>query len=81
VYFRDGYFKVEITLGKAERDKYERQQEQFSSSFRALYNGTPTLHDGKWLALDVRDESPLADIIRIINIKRRPKNESQTARQ
>jgi predicted RNA-binding protein with PUA-like domain len=71
VYFRDGYFKVEITLGKTEREKYEQQQETFSDSFRKLYDNTQTLHDGKWLVCDVRDETPLDDIIRLLHIKRK----------
>ena len=69
---REGYFVVCIVLGKDEREKFDEQRESFSEAVCKEYDEAETYHDGKWLAFDVRDESLIDDIIRLIQIKRKP---------
>lgn len=72
VYIRDGFFKVCIVFGKDERVKFEEAGAGFSEAIRKLYDETHTYHDGKWLGIDVYDTSPVDDIIKLLNIKRKP---------
>ena len=69
---REGYFIACVVLGKNEREKFEEQQETFSEAVRKVYDEAETYHDGKWLGFEVRDESLIDDIIRLIQIKRKP---------
>ena len=69
---REGYFIVCIVLGKDEREKFDEQRNNFSEVVLKKYNEAETLHDGKWLDFDVRDESLIDDIIRLLEIKRKP---------
>ena len=69
---RDGYFIVTITLGANERDKFDEQRESFGEVVRNEYDRAEILHDGKWLGFEVRDDSLVDDIIRLLHIKRKP---------
>jgi hypothetical protein len=69
---REGYFMACIVLGKDEREKFGEQREVFGEVVCKEYDEADTLHDGKWLAFDVRDESLIEDIIRLLHIKRKP---------
>ena len=69
---RDGFFIACITLGKKERDKFDEQRDTFSESTRKLYDETDILHDGMWLGFEVHNESINDDLIRLIQIKRKP---------
>ena len=69
---REGFFLVGITLGAKEREKFEQQREIFGDVVCKEYDASETLHDGKWLGFEVRDDSLIDDIIRLILIKRKP---------
>jgi len=69
---REGYFIACIVLGKDEREKFDRQREMFGETVRGQYDEAPIYHDGKWLGFDVRDESLIDDMIRLLPIKRKP---------
>ncbi|MCL2841579.1 MAG: DUF3788 domain-containing protein [Defluviitaleaceae bacterium] len=69
---REGYFIACVVLGKKEREQFEAQRENFSEAVCKLYDETHTYHDGKWLGFEVRDESLIDDIIRLLPIKRKP---------
>lgn len=69
---REGYFIVCIVLGQDEREKFDEQRENFGEVVCKEYDNADTLHDGKWLAFEMRDESLLDDIIRLLHIKRKP---------
>ena len=71
-HIRDGYFIVSITLGKNERDKFDEQRETFGTTVRDEYDKAETLHDGKWFGFEIRDETLIDDIIRLVHIKRKP---------
>ena len=69
---RDGFFLASITLGGKEREKFEQQRDDFSTAVNKEYDESETLHDGKWLGFEVRDDSLIDDIIRLVQIKRKP---------
>jgi hypothetical protein len=72
LYVREGFFKVVVVLGKDERVKYEERQAEFSDTICKIYDDTHTYHDGKWLGIDVFDDTLHDDIIRLLHIKRKP---------
>jgi len=74
---REGYFIACIVLGKAERDKFDAQRHDFNKAVCKLYDETEILHDGKWLAWDVRDDSLNDDFVRLLQIKRKPNRKIQ----
>ncbi len=69
---REGYFNATITLGKVEREKFDTQRNTFGEAVCKQYDEAETLHDGKWLNFEVRDESLIDDIIRLLQIKCKP---------
>ena len=69
---RGEYFVAWMALGKAEREKFDQQREHFSETVLKQYDEAETLHDGLWLAFDITDDSLNADLIRIMEIKRKP---------
>ena len=69
---REGYFIACVVLGKEERGKFDEQREVFGEAVCKEYDEAETYHDGKWLGFDVRDESLIDDIIRLLHIKRKP---------
>jgi len=69
---REGYFLASVVLGKNEREKFDEQRETFSDAVCKVYDETPIYHDGKWLGFEVRDETLIDDIIRLLHVKRKP---------
>jgi hypothetical protein len=69
---REGYFIVSVVLGKEEREKFDAQRETFGEAVCKEYDESETYHDGKWLGFKVYDESLIDDIIRLLQIKRKP---------
>ena len=69
---RDGFFLVSVTLGAKEREKFEEQRATYSEVVCKEYDAAETLHDGKWLGFEMRDDSLVDDIIRLVFIKRKP---------
>ena len=61
-----------VTLGKAERDKFEEIKESVSEHIAAIYDSTQTLHDGKWLWLPIDEKLDAEDALKLLKIKRRP---------
>ncbi|MDR2972000.1 MAG: DUF3788 domain-containing protein [Bacteroidales bacterium] len=69
---REDYFIAVVVMGKAEREKFEERREQFGAEVCKEYDGAEVLHDGKWLGFYLRDETLIDDIIRLLEIKRKP---------
>ena len=69
---RQGHFLVAVVLGAAEREKFETQRAEFSEAVLALYDEAETLHDGKWLGFELYDDALIDDIIKLLEIKRKP---------
>jgi len=61
-----------ITMGKAEREKFEAERELYALSLQRLYDDTHIYHDGKWLFLPLHDNLVWDDVQRLLRIKRRP---------
>jgi len=72
-YVKDGHFTVLIVFGKAEREKFELSQKEFSTEIIDIYNNTRQYHDGKWLWIKVMDMSLVEDIKKLIIIKKKLK--------
>ena len=71
-HIRKEYFVVSITLGKIEREKFDENRENFGKTVLNEYDKAEILHDGKWFGFEIRDEALIDDIIRLIQIKRKP---------
>ena len=69
---REGYFLVGVVLGREEREKFDEQREAFGEAVCKAYDEEETLHDGKWLGFEIRDDLLIDDIIRLLPIKRKP---------
>ena len=67
-------FVLLIVFGASERSKVETIRHELSGRTRKKYNEAKTYHDGKWLLLRVDDETMVADVERLLALKRRPKN-------
>ena len=61
-----------ITMGKAEREKFEAERELYAPTLQRIYDDTHTYHDGKWLFLPLNDDLVWDDVQRLLRIKRRP---------
>lgn len=66
-------FVVQIVFGAEEREKAEKVLPELSPAVRDAYRKATTYHDGKWLAVVVDHNKVLADIERLLAVKRRPK--------
>lgn len=71
-YAKEGTANILITYGKSEREKFEAVKDAVSAPLRELYDGTETLHDGKWLWIPIDRELRTEDILLMLKIKRRP---------
>jgi len=69
---REGFFLVTVVLGKDERAKFDEQREDFGIEICNLYDEAHTYHDGKWLGIEMHDDTLVDDIIRLLHIKRKP---------
>jgi hypothetical protein len=67
-----GRMNVVIVFGAAERDKVEGLMPSLVSHVRDDYLATTTYHDGKWVLIEVDSDDVLADVERLLEVKRRP---------
>jgi hypothetical protein len=70
---------VQIVFGKAEQAKAEKMIPQLRPALRELYAAAPTFTDGKWLAIPIQSQADLADVARLLSVKRRPSRKGQPA--
>lgn len=77
IYLRENAFGFMVVLGRAEQQKFEAQQQEFAPATAALYHETTLYHDGRWLMVEVKDEAPMADLEKLLLIKRRPNRKSK----
>lgn len=71
LYARKQQFGFMIIFGKAEREKFELVREEFSKEIQHIYDESTTYHDGKWMMIEVFDNSLLEDIKKLILIKKK----------
>lgn len=72
LYPRDNALRILIIFGKKEREKFEESRADYSDYTVDLYDNTHQYHDGKWLYIDIPDETIIEDIERLLLIKKRP---------
>ena len=72
-------FVLLIVFGADERSKVETIRRELFARTRKAYDEATTYHDGKWLRLSVDDEDIVADVERLLAVKRRPKNVTNRA--
>lgn len=63
-----------IVFGAEERSKAEVILPELVSHARENYVAAKTYHDGKWLGLVVDSNAVVADVKRLLAVKRKPKN-------
>jgi len=69
---REGYYIACVVLGKDEREKFDQEQAIFSEAVQAEYNAVKVYHDGKWLGFDIKDDTLIDDILRLMQVKSKP---------
>jgi hypothetical protein len=67
-----GRMNVVIVFGAAEREKAEALMTSLVSHVREDYLAATTYHDGKWVLIEVDSDEVLADVERLLEMKRRP---------
>ena len=72
LYAKENTVCLLVTLGKAEREKFEARRESFSGRIQEIYDTTQTYHDGKWLWIELQDSSLNGELLELLHIKRRP---------
>lgn len=61
-----------IIFGKAEREKFESNREQYSLVIKEIYDNTETFHDGKWMMFEPKTQDNFDDFKKLLAIKRKP---------
>jgi hypothetical protein len=64
--------RIQIVFGGEEREKVKAILPELVSHAREDYVAAITYHDGKWLGLVVDSDEVLADVKRLLAIKRKP---------
>lgn len=72
LYPRDKGMRILIILGKNEREKFENSRKDFSEYINNFYDNTHQYHDGKWLYLDIINNTVITDIEKLLFIKKKP---------
>ncbi len=62
-----------VVFGAKEREGVEAIRKQLSARVQTAYDAATTYHDGKWLLLDITDQTVYADVERLLAVKRKPK--------
>ena len=74
-----GQFKVLLVFGGEEREKVEGVLPHLTSHVRDDYVRAATYHDGKWVSVVVDSKQVLADVERLLVVKRAPKAAKSSA--
>jgi len=70
-----GQFKVLLVFGSKEREKVERILADLRSHVRDDFARASTSHDGRWVSVVVDSKKVLADVERLLVLKRAPKSD------
>lgn len=62
-----------IVFGGEERVKVETMKDNLSSDMRKAYDEAATYHDGKWLFITVDSDKVVEDVMKLLEVKRKPK--------
>lgn len=69
LYPMDGFFTALVTIGNKETHEVEQTLSAYSDYTQALYQRTPFSCGGRWLMINVKDNSVLDDVVNLINIR------------
>ena len=69
-----GAFSVLLVLGRVEAEKVNLIRDELDENFLSVFDETEQLHDGRWLWIRILNQEDLDSLIKVIKIKRRPKN-------
>jgi hypothetical protein len=65
-------FLIQIVFGAEEREKMEAIRDKLSERTQEAYDGAKTYHDGKWVLLTADADDVIADVERLLALKRKP---------
>ena len=74
-----GQFRVLLVFGGKEREKVEEILPELTSHVRDDYARATTFHDGRWVSVVVDSRRVLADVERLLVLKRTPKTATSSA--
>ena len=74
LYARENCVGFMVILGKEERAKFEADKDAFAKEMQQIYEESQTYHDGKWLMFEPKDQVLFDDFMKLLRIKRKPKN-------
>ncbi|MDR2709810.1 MAG: DUF3788 domain-containing protein [Burkholderiales bacterium] len=72
-----GRFILVIVFGKSEREAFERMRTTVTPQTQEIYDNATTYHDGKWMALTLKNKRSLQDAPVLLGIKRKPSPATQ----
>lgn len=72
MYAKAGCVGFMVIFGEKEREQFEQRRQTFSAACQREYDAATTYRDGKWFMLCPTDDSMLADVEKLLLIKRRP---------
>lgn len=72
LYPKKNNLEILIIFGKNEREKFEEQRRDFSEYTNHLYDNTRQYHDGRWMYIQLEDQTVIEDIKKMILIKKKP---------
>jgi len=72
LYAKEDCFILLVIFGKIEREKFEAERASYSDTIQSIYDTSATYHDGKWMKIELNDTLLLDDIMKLLQIKRKP---------
>ncbi len=70
-------FALLIVFGKAEREKVEAIRNSLAKKTQKEYDQATTYHDGMWLLLEIDTDRVVKDVMLLLAVKRRSKNDKE----
>lgn len=71
-YFRENTLGFMIIFGKNERAKVEEIRNELSSDVMEAYDNAQIFHDGKWVMFNIKNNSIIENLMKLLSIKRKP---------
>lgn len=76
-YVHESYFTLLLIYGKKERAVLEEQINKFPEYLQDYYRNSKTYHDGKWMFIDIHDETYIDSLIKMMYIKKKPNRKKE----
>jgi hypothetical protein len=77
IYPENGSFIVLVVIGEKESEEAESIMPACNDYIRRLYYETPSPLGGKWLMIEVKERAILNDVLKLIEMRIKPKNKAQ----